>query len=141
MSDNQPITIRSGPFTCTIYQIGKLLELPLKNIRKLCKIIFSAVWENEETIGVIRVWLPAYLADTGNLIDVNEDNVKQAASEAESLRRTVSAFGSVATKEQKAALIAAGRKVKAAEKALKTTKSCYTKAQKTQAIFNEMSIN
>lgn len=139
MPDKQPITIQRGSFTCTIYEIGKLMELPLANLRKLWKIMFSAPWENTETIDTIRAWLPTNTADAEKNILVQQGAARQAASEVESLRRTVAAFGSVATTVQKTALIAAGRKLKATEKALKTAKAYHARSQKLQTIFIEMS--
>ena len=125
MSHKQPITIKRGTFVCTLYDVGNLMELPLANLRKLWKLMFSEAWENRETIQMIRDWLP-----------VNLEN-----KELERVRREVAAFGSVATKEQKAAHAAARREHKAAERADRAAKAARVKAEKLQTIFNELSKN
>lgn len=138
MSDKQPIIIQRGSFVCTIYDIGNLMELPLANLRKIWKIMLSAPIENEATIEQIRTWLPTNTTNSEKVIHAQQSLLKQAVQELETLRSSVAAFGSVATKEQKADLISARRKAKAAEKALKTAKAYHAKAQKLQSIFTEM---
>ncbi len=141
MSNKQPITIQRGTFVCTLYDIGNLMELPLANLRKLWKIMFSAAYENEETIHKTRDWLPVNIDGAKRRTQERQAAFQQAAQETERLRRTVATFGSVATKEQKAALATAQRQLKAAEKAVKTAKAAHVKAQKLQNIFNELSKN
>ena len=141
MSNKQPITIQRGTFVCTLYDIGNLMELPLANLRKLWKIMFSAAYENEETIRKTRDWLPVNIDGTKRRTQERQAALQQATQETERLRRTVAMFGSVATKEQKAALATAQRQLKAAEKAVKTAKAAHVKAQKLQTIFNELTTN
>lgn len=141
MSYKQPVTIQRGTFVCTIYDVGNLMGLPLANVRKLWKIMFSADYENRETIQTIRNWLPTNIENTKRRAHERQDAFQLAAQEAERLRREVEVFGSVATKEQKAAHAAARRECKAAEKAVKAARADHVKAQKLQTIFNELTTN
>lgn len=141
MPDKQPITIQRGSFVCTLFDINNLMELPLANLRKLWKIMFSATSENAESIHTITAWLPLNVSNAKSHVTAVQDILQQTAQEMESLCSTVAAFGSVATKEQKAALIAAKRKHKAAEKDVKTAKNQQERAKKLQIIFNELTTN
>lgn len=137
MSHKQPITIQRGSFVCTIYDVGNLMELPLANIRKLWKIMFSADYENRETIQMIRDWLPVNVESLKKHAQELQGSLQQAVQDAERLRREVEVFGSAVTKEQKAAHTAARRRLKTVEKAVKTAKADHAKAQKLQTIFND----
>lgn len=141
MSNKQPITIRRGTFVCTLYDIGNLMELPLANLRKLWKIMFSEAWENEETIQMTRDWLPVNVEWRKERLTSREGLLVCERENTENERRTVAMFGSVATKEQKAALATAKKRLTAAEKAVRNAKADHLKAQKLQTIFNEMSKN
>ncbi len=141
MSRKQPITIKRGTFVCTLYDVGNLMELPLANLRKLWKLMFSEAWENRETIQMIRDWLPDNLENTERRAREMQDTLQQSAKELERVRREVAAFGSVATKEHKAAHAAARREHKAAERAARAAKAARVKAEKLQTIFNELSKN
>lgn len=141
MPDKQPITIQRGSFVCTLFDINNLMELPLANLRKLWKIMFSAASENAESIHTITAWLPLNVLNTECRVTAAQDTLQQAARDMESLCSTVAAFGSVATKEQKAALIAAKRKHKATEKGVKAAKNQHERAKKLQIIFNELTTN
>jgi hypothetical protein len=138
MSHKQPITTQRGTFVCTIYDVSNLMELPLANIRKLWKIMLSADYENRETIQMIRDWLPANIESTEKCALELQGSLQQAAQDAERLRREVEVFGSVATKEQKAAYAAARRKLRTVEKMVKAAKAAHVKAQKLQTIFTSM---
>lgn len=138
MSNTHPLTIRRGSFVCDIYDVGNLMRLPLANVRKLWKIMFSAEDENRETIQTLRSWL---------LVNVTQTKEQQAAyasllegecTAAETVRRTVAAFGGVATKEQKEAVKESQRRVRSAEKKLKAATAAHVKAQKLQTIFNDL---
>lgn len=137
MSDQQPITIQRGSFVCTLYDVGNLMGLPLANVRKLWKIMFSAEDENRETIQVIHSWLPANVTQTKEQQTAYTSILEGECAAAEMVRRTVSALGSVATKEQKEAVIKAQRRVRSAEKNLKAATAAHVKAQKLQTIFND----
>lgn len=137
MPTMQPITIRRGSFVCNIYDIGNLMRLPLANVRKLWKIMFSAEYENRETIEMIRDWLPRNVENTKQSAQEKQELFLRATKEAEHLRREVAAFGSVATKKQKAALATARRGLKAFESTAKAAAADHVKAQKLQTIFNE----
>lgn len=137
MSAMQPITIRRGSFVCNIYDVGNLMRLPLANVRKLWKIMFSAEDENRETIQTIRDWLPVNVENTKQAAQEKQELFQLAAKEAELLRREIAAFGSVATKKQKAALATARRGLKASESTAKAAAADHVKAQKLQTIFND----
>ena len=137
MPTMQPITIQRGSFVCNIYDVGNLMRLPLANVRKLWKIMFSAEDENRETIQTIRGWLPRNAEIAKQSAQEKQELFLLATKEAEHLRREVAAFGSVATKEQKAAIAAARRGLKAFESAAKAAAAAHVKAQKLQTIFNE----
>lgn len=138
MSTMQPITIQRGSFVCNIYDVGNLMRLPLANVRKLWKIMFTAEDENRETIQTIHDWLPRNIESTKRTAQERKELFEAAAKETERLRREVAAFGSVATKEQKAALATARRSLKAFESTAKTAAAEHNKAQKLQTIFNEL---
>jgi hypothetical protein len=141
MSRKRPITIKRGTFVCTLYDVGNLMELPLANLRKLWKLMFSEAWENRETIQMIRDWLPVNIKDAEQSARALQDTLQQSTQELEQRRREVEMFGSVVTKEQKAAHAAARREHKAAERADRAAKAARVKAEKLQTIFNEMSKN
>lgn len=135
--NKRPITIRRGSFVCTLYDVGNFTELPLANVRKLWKIMFSADDENLETIEVIRAWLPTAITDAENLVTQKQNARRAIAGAVEIARQTVAAFGSMATKEQKETLQTARRTLKYIEKELRITRAAHGKAQKLQAIFTE----
>jgi hypothetical protein len=141
MSRKRPITIKRGTFVCTLYDAGNLMELPLANLRKLWKLMFSEAWENRETIQMIRDWLPVNVEWRKERLTSREGLLVCERENTENERRTVAVFGSVATKEQKAAHAAARREHKAAERADRAAKAARVKAEKLQTIFNEMSKN
>lgn len=136
MDNMQPITIRRGTFVCNIYDVGNLMRLPLGSVRKLWKIMFSAEDGNRETIQTIKDWLPRNIESTKQDAQEKQELFLLAAKEAGPLCREISAFGSAATKKQKAALAALRRELKASESAAKAAKTAHVKAQKLQTIFN-----
>ena len=136
MPNPQPITIRRGTFVCNVYDVGNFMMLPLANIRKLWKIMFSAEVGNREAIQTIRDWLPRNIESTKQSAQEKQELFLLATKEAELSRREIAAFGSVVTKKQKAALAALLRKLKASERAAKAAKAAHVKAQKLQTIFN-----
>jgi len=115
MSDKQPIIIKRGTFVCTIYDVGSLMELPLANVRKLWKIMLDAAWENEETISTIRAWLTAAIDQTKEQQMAYANLLDGERTAAETVRRTVAAFGSAATTD-------------------------HERAKKLQTIFTEMAV-
>lgn len=82
MPTMQPITIRRGSFVCNIYDIGNLMWLPLANVRKLWKIMFSAEYENRETIQIIKDWLPLFIAECAERIPQEEAELAAAKADA-----------------------------------------------------------
>ena len=115
MNDKQPLTIQRGSFVCTLCDIGILMRMPLANVRKIWKIMFSAEDENRETIQTIRDWLPVNATECA-------DRIPQAEADLAARKTTK-------------------KPLTAAEKAVQTAKAAHVKAQKLQTIFNEMSKN
>ena len=115
MATVQPVTIQCGTFVCTLCDIGILMRMPLANVRKIWKIMFSAEDENRETIQTIRNWLPVNVTECA-------DRIPQAEAELAARKTTK-------------------KPLTAAEKAVRTAKAARVKAQKLQTIFNEMSKN
>lgn len=82
MDNKQPITIQRGTFVCNIYDVGNLIRLPLANVRKLWKIMFSAQDENRETIQIIKDWLPMFIAECAERIPQEEAELAAAKADA-----------------------------------------------------------
>lgn len=82
MDNKQPITIQRGTFVCNIYDVGNLMRLPLANVRKLWKIMFSAQDENRETIRIIKEWLPTFIAECAERIPQEEAELAAAKADA-----------------------------------------------------------
>lgn len=82
MDNKQPITIQRGAFVCNIYNVGNLMRLPLANVRKLWKSMFSAEDENRETIQTIKGWLPAFVAECAGHIPQAEAELATAEADA-----------------------------------------------------------
>ena len=134
----QPITIKQGSFEAQLYDVDNLMELPLANLRKLWKIMLDTEDENREAIAAIREWLPSNITNAHAAIHTAQDRYKQAARDAETIRREVAAFGSMVTKEQKAMLKAANSRLKSTEQRLKAARDRHDRANKLLSIFNEM---
>lgn len=82
MDNKQPITIKRGTFVCDIYDVGNLMRLPLANVRKLWKIMFSAADENRDTIQTIKDWLPVFVAECADRIHQEEAALATAKADA-----------------------------------------------------------
>lgn len=80
--EKEPFTVVQGTFHLELYDINSLLCLPLTNLRKIWKIMFSAAWENEQTIKQVRDWLPRAAASTKESIQLAEDALKSAKATA-----------------------------------------------------------
>lgn len=141
MPDKQPITIQRGSFVCTIYDVENLMALPLANIRKLWKIMFSADYENENALQTIRNWLPSTVESAKTTAHDEQARLEQVAQYVSALRSKVAAFGSMATKAQKAELKEASTVLRYAEKLAKDSKARHERAKKLQTIFNDLSKN
>lgn len=168
MPDTQPITIKRGSFMVTLYDIDRLMELPVANIRKLWAIMFDAAYENTATISTIREWLPAAIASTKSGIDRARFRLAGAKADAETKRRAAACMGDgywakqvadirTALKrartevlqeglahrlekaiEQRDAPKIAARAAKNAEKDVRTALADHAKANSMQSIFTEM---
>lgn len=136
--EKQPIVIRRGTFMATLYDIVSLLDLPLVNVRELWKIMFGAADENEDTIGAIREWLPKAIDRTKEQQAAYTITLDSERMAAETARRTIAAFGSIATKAQKKAVTEAGKRVRSAAQNLKTATAAHERAKKLQIIFTQM---
>ena len=84
MDIKQPITIKRSTFVCNIYDVGNLMRLPLANVRKLWKIMFSAADENREAIQIIKDWLPVFVSECEDRI--TQAKAKLAAAKADAAK-------------------------------------------------------
>lgn len=78
----KPFVIVQGSFNLQLYDINSLLDFPLTNVRKMWKIMFSAAWENEQTIQQVRDWLPVAVAERKERIPLAEAELQQAKAAA-----------------------------------------------------------
>lgn len=117
------------------------MALPLANVRKLWKIMFSETCENKDTIQTINDWLPQTVTCSEAAIQEEQTNLWQVTQYVSALRSKVTAFGSMATKEQKAELGEASTVLRYAEKLAKDAKARHERAKKLQTIFNDLSNN
>ena len=134
------IIIKSNRSVFKIYNADSFIELPLKNVRKLWKLMFDEAWRNEESIQNLKQWLPNICAQFGVEMSVNESAFAQASQNAETLRREAAAFGSHKSGAQarKAAQKARGE-ARSAEARLKQSVRNAERAGKLQRIFAELS--
>ena len=105
----RPLVIKNGRFVARLYKISGLMVLPLANVRKLWKLMFDEAWNNEETIIMIRDWLPKIIDEAQAKIPYLEAELITAKEDAETKRRIVTALGtSLDRKIEQASGIAAG---------------------------------
>lgn len=116
------------------------MALPLANVRKLWKIMLDNAPENVDTIQTISLWLPQTLATAEAAIPAEQSRLEQVTQYVEALRRKVAAFGSVATKEQKAELKEAAAVLRYAKRLAREAKLKPERAKKLQTIFNKMAV-
>lgn len=171
MNDKQPITIQRGTFVCNIYDVGNLMRLPLANVRKLWKIMFSAEDENRETIQTIRDWLPVFVTECAERITAAEAELATAKATAARKHSESAVMGDGYWSKQvtslKAALKRASNKgneanltralenaiaqrdapkladqaVRAVQGRISVAKAAHVKAQKLQTSFNDFTTN
>jgi len=133
-----PVMIKQNAFRCVIYDIDSLIEFPITNLRKLWKIMFDSVFENELAIDSIRKWLSAKIAEIEYQLSGFKITLNYEIHATDNIRASVAAFGSVATKEQKNAVKEAIDRVRRAKNTTKAIEADHIKVIKLQAIFNEM---
>jgi len=78
------ITIKNNRFVCTIYNANSFLEMPLKNIRKLWKLMFDEAWNNVEAIEIVKRWLADYnpeISKKGKLVTASNATARAAQAE------------------------------------------------------------
>ena len=90
---SQHLIIKNGKFVARIYLAFAFIDLPLANVRKLWKLMFDEAWNNEETIAVIRDWLPKITDEAKAKIPRLEAELITAQQDAETQRRIVTALG------------------------------------------------
>lgn len=78
----EPFEVVQGSFRAHLYDINSLLDLPLANVRKLWKIMFSAAWENENAIEQVRNWLPRATENAAERIRLAEGALADAKTTA-----------------------------------------------------------
>jgi hypothetical protein len=133
------IVIKNNRFVCRIYDTDSFIEMPLKNTRKLWKLMFAEAWRNELSIEYLRQWLVNTHTRLGADVSQREFDLVQAAHNAEEARRTKEAYGSVATKEVNEAARLARKAAVHAERELKRAKRELEKSEKLSRIFAELS--
>ena len=133
------IVIKNNRFVCWIYDMDSFIEMPLKNVRKLWKLMFAEPWRNEISIENLKQWLPNTLSRLGSEMGFRECELVQALHIAEDTRRAKEAYGSVISKPINEALITANKNVKTAERILKQTKRELEKSEKLNRLFAELS--
>jgi len=120
--------------------MDSFIQMPLKNIRKLWKLMFVEFWRNEESIESLKQWLPNIHAQLGAEIARNEFALVVAAQKTEELRRTAAAFGSHKSGVQaRKAAQKAQSEVRLADSAFRQSKRDVEKAEKLQILFSELS--
>jgi len=80
--EKEPFVVVQGTFKLRLYDINSLSDLPLTNLRKIWKIMFSAAWENEQTVEQVRVWLPRAAICAAEDIRIAQDALKDAKADA-----------------------------------------------------------
>lgn len=80
--EKEPFIVVQGKFNLRLYDINSLPDLPLTNLRKIWKIMFSAAWENEQTIEQVRIWLPRAAVRIAEDIQAAQDALKDAKATA-----------------------------------------------------------
>ncbi len=63
---NETVEIRAGTFKVILLMDG-LLTLPIRNVRKLVRLVNSAPWENRETIEKLGLLLPEKIKSSKKL--------------------------------------------------------------------------
>ena len=133
------IVIKNNRFVCRIYDADSFIGMPLKNTRKLWKLMFEETWRNEESIECLGQWLLNTHARLGADVGLRDFDFVQATREAEKARRVKEAYGSVATKQIIEAAQLAQKAATQAERELKMAKRDLEKAEKLSRIFAEFS--
>lgn len=78
----EPFVIVRDTFNLRIHDVDSLQNLPLTTVRKMWKIMFSAPWENEQTIEQVRHWLSTVIAKRKDRIPQAEAALKSAKAAA-----------------------------------------------------------
>jgi len=120
-----------------IHDMDSFLDMPLKNIRKLWKLMFDEAWRNDESIENLEQWLPNTHARLGAEVQFRECELAQALHIAEEARRTKAAYGSVISKPVNEALKKAQQNARYAERMCKQSKRDLVRIEKLQLIFAE----
>ena len=132
------IVIKNNRFVGRIYNMDSFLEMPLKNIRKLWKLMFAEAWRNEDSIENLKQWFINTHGRLGWEIETREWELAHAVQCAEEARRVKESFGSVATKEVNEAAREARKAAKHAEDMCKRAKREFQKYEKLKALFQEL---
>ena len=132
------IVIKNNRFVCRLYSMDSFIEMPLKNVRKLWKLMFAEAWRNEEAIGNLKQWLINTFDLLGFETEVMEWELVHAAHCAEEARKIKEAHGSVATAEIKKAAQEARKNAKLAETKYKQSKRNFARAEKLNKLLYEV---
>jgi hypothetical protein len=166
--DKRPIAIKRDRFVATIYDVGNLMDFPMTNLRKLWAIMFDAPVDNEQTIAVIRDWLPAFVKECEDAIPRAEAELADAKATAarkhsedfrmgdgywrkqvDGLKRALKAARTNERKEELTRALEtatahrdapkiADKAVKAIQSGLNAAKARHEKADKLHTIFTDM---
>jgi molecular chaperone DnaK (HSP70) len=112
--------------------------MPLKNTRKLWKLMFTEAWNNEDSIANIKQWLLDAESEFGCSLTHRECEMLEAQQKAEESRRVKEAHGSVATKEINEAAREARKEAQQAETVYKSTKRNLEKLCKLKTDFHNL---
>ena len=132
------IVIKNNRCVFQIYDMDSFLELPLKNVRKLWKLMFAESWRNEESIENLKQWLLNAHDRLGMEVEVKGWELAHAVQCAEEARRIKESYGSAVTKEINEAAREALKNAKTAERLHKQSGRDYEKCVKLQALFQAL---
>lgn len=133
------IIIKNNRFVCRIHDTDSFIEMPLKNVRKLWKLMFAEAWRNEDSIESLRRWLPNIHAELGSEVERTACEWAEASRIAEMLRQKAEAYGpgKVGVEARKAARKARGE-LRQSAAAHKQSKHNYIRAEKLNTVFLEL---
>ncbi len=108
------------------------------NIRKVFKLLSKRPYQNETAFQTLDQFFPAWLDDLNTTLALKTAGKKRAEQEARTAESQVACFGTMATKEMKAAMIYAQREAKAAVRDLKRAKAALERYEKIINAYKEI---
>ena len=132
------IVIKNNRCVFQIYDMDSFIDMPLKNIRKLWKLMFAEAWRNEESIQNLKQWLLNTHDRLGMEVEVKGLEFAHAVQCAEEARRVKESYGSAGTKEINEAALEARKNAKRTDEMVKKAKRELEKCVKLQALFQAL---